>query len=367
MIDNAKNISCDILINPTDSKYDEAIRQFQGCPTIATTRGGRIFVGWYSGGTGEPHMDNYNLLIYSDDGGKTWSKPLVIIPSNRENFVHALDIQLWTDPDGKLHLFWVQNNTKPVPENPPEWTETEPYVVIEDILFDDFRHAEWEIVCDNPDAENPVFSKPRFLCFGFLRCKPTVTKNGDWLYFAYNQLSSNYQYYISSDKGKTLMPYEGAEKIPTPFDEAMAYEKLDGSIRMFARCIMGELAESISQDGGKTWSKAKLSGIKNPNARIYVSRTPSGKVILVNNDISKKRFNMTICLSDDDGETWKYKKIIDKRDPSSYPDVDFIGDKIYLTYDFDRNNEREILFLEFTENDIIDPSVELKAKIISKP
>ena len=96
-MNNAKEKACEVLFYPNDPKYDENIRNFQGCPTIAVTKKGRIFVGWYSGGIKEPDMDNYNLLVMSDDNCQTWSKPILIIPSNKELFVHALDIQLWMD------------------------------------------------------------------------------------------------------------------------------------------------------------------------------------------------------------------------------------------------------------------------------
>lgn len=108
---NADKTACEVLYKPESDKYDEDIRMFQGCPTVAVTEGGRIYLGWYAGGTGEPHMENYNLLIYSDDDGSTWSKPIIVIPSSYENHVHALDIQLFTDPHGALHIAWVQNNT----------------------------------------------------------------------------------------------------------------------------------------------------------------------------------------------------------------------------------------------------------------
>ena len=62
---NAKAEACEVLYQPKSSKYSEAIRIYQGCPTIAVTKGGRIYLGWYSGGIGEPHMDNYNLVVYS--------------------------------------------------------------------------------------------------------------------------------------------------------------------------------------------------------------------------------------------------------------------------------------------------------------
>jgi len=89
--DNAKN-SCKVLYKPTNPIYDEQIRNFQGCPTIAVTKKGRIFLGWYSGGVKEPHIENYNILVYSDDDGKTFTKPYIIIPSDKERLVHALDI-----------------------------------------------------------------------------------------------------------------------------------------------------------------------------------------------------------------------------------------------------------------------------------
>ena len=363
----ADKIACDVLYRPTDKKYAENIRQFQGCPTIAVSPGGRIFMGWYSGGTKEPHMDNYNLLIYSDDDGKTWSKPLIVIPSSRERCVHALDIQLWCDPMGRLHVYWVQNDTQPVPDVLPEANADQPLVTVDGYMFGDFRHTEWEIICDAPDAAAPVFSEPRCLDAGFLRCKPLALKNGAWLNFNYDQITDRYGYSVSFDAGKTYTRRYGAKKIFTMFDEGMAYQKNDGSVRMFARCRAGELAESVSYDNGLTWSEAKLSGIVSADTRFFVARMPSGRVILVNNDHPTQRTNMTVSLSEDDGVTWKYRKCIDTRPSLSYPDVDFYNGKIYLTYDRERTGAKEILFLSFTEEDIMDKEKELAPVIVSKP
>ena len=358
---------CEVLYRPTDDKYDEAIRNFQGCPTIAVTGGGRIYLGWYSGGTKEPHMENYNLLMYSDNDGRTWEGPLLVIPSSKEYCVHALDIQLCCDPMGRLHVYWVQNDTQPVPDVMPEANPDQPLVAVDGYLFGDFRHSEWEIICDAPDAAEPVFSEPRCLDMGFLRCKPTVLANGAWLNFNYDQLTERYGYSVSHDEGKTYARRYGAKKIFTMFDEAMAYQRRDGSVRMLARCTAGELAESISYDDGLTWSEARLSGIVSPSSRFYISRTPSGRILLVTNDHPKDRTNMTIYLSDDDGATWKYKKCIDTRSDLSYPDADFYDGRIYLSYDRERTGAKEILFLSFTEEDIMDNKKELAPVIVSKP
>ena len=64
--------ACPVLYSPQNEKYAEEIRIFQGCPTIAITKKGRMFVGWYAGGLREPSLDNYNTLCFSDDGGRTF-------------------------------------------------------------------------------------------------------------------------------------------------------------------------------------------------------------------------------------------------------------------------------------------------------
>lgn len=368
---NAQTIPAKLLYKTADPAYDEAPRKYQGCPTLAVTKGGRIWLGWYAGGVREPDMDNYNLLIMSDDGGETWSKPYLVIPSSREHCFHALDIQLWTSPDGKLYVYWVQNDTIPDDGREMKAEKGQPLVRYEGWIFPDFAHNEWVSICDDPDAEEPVFSEPRRLDIGFLRCKPLVTDTGRWINFNYDQTPgkglARYGYSISDDCGATWTHRYGAEKLATCFDESMAYQKKDGTIRMFARSSIGQLAECISGDNGDTWSEACESGITHADTRFYVSRTPSGKILLILNDNAKSRTNMTLCLSDDDGETWRWRKCIDTRGNISYPDADFRGNEICLTYDRERTGAREILFLRCTEEDIMDPAVDLAAKIVSKP
>ena len=365
-MDNAKEYSCDILYKPRDTKYLESIREFQGCPTVAVTAGGRIYAGWYAGGTREPHMNNYNLLVYSDDDGKTWSDPLIVIPSNYEKNIHALDIQIFIDPEGKLHVMWVQNNVEPIPQNRPERKPGRPLVFSDGYMFNDFRHSEWEIVCENPDKEEPEFDEPRFVFHGFMRCKPTFLKNGDWLCFAYDQLNDRYGYSISKDGGKTYTHFYGSKKEGTNFDETMAYELNCGKVRMLARTSLGSLAQCFSDDGGETWTDSELSDIAAADSRFFISRLPSGNIILINNDDPESRTNMTVQISDDDGKTWKYKKCIDSRINISYPDADFHNGKIYVTYDCGRTDEREILFSSFTEEDIIKGR-DIPVTVISKP
>ena len=75
---------------------------------------------------------------------------------------------------------------------------------------------------------------------------------------------------------------------------------------------------------------------------------------------------MSACLSDDDGATWPYKALIDGRTDISYPDVDLLDGKILLTYDRERTKAKEILFVAFTEEDIINGTIPAPG-VVSKP
>lgn len=351
---------CEVILHPTEPYYTEPdIRLFQGCPTVAVTKGGRIFAGWFSGGFSEPHPDNFNILTYSDDGGKTFRDPVLVIPSSRIWWVHAFDIQFWVAPDGRLFVYWCQQDMEPI-------GYAREGATIGGWMYDLLVHSEWCMVCDNPDADELVFSEPRRLDKGFMRNKPIVLADGRWMNCNYDLECDRYGYSISEDQGKTWTRYYAGQKFETPFDESMAYQKKDGTIRLMARTAVGEIAECSSADGGKTWTESKLSGIPNPNSRFCVRRTPSGRLMMVFNDHSKERTNMTVCLSEDEGETWKYSRCIDSRAEVSYPDADFHDGKIYVIYDRERYGEREILLAIFTEEDIMNGETPIDLKIVCK-
>jgi len=353
--------------NTKNEKFSPTNRLYQGVPSIAISRGGRIFLGWCSGGDCEPRMENYDVVHYSDDGGKTWrDTPVFFVVSDKEKMVHVFDVQLWVDEDGKLHAYWIQDCVEKVkPGQKNEWTPDNP-VVVGDYVYSDLEHSTWEVVCNDPDADELVFSEPRYVCPGFLRCNPLKTKSGKLFVFAYNQLSDRYTFSLLRDGGADFERVKGGKKIRTPFDEGMAYEVSPGVIRFMARTWSDGIAESYSFDDGESWTDGKPSGITAPSSRFFVSRTPSGRVMLVHNDHEKIRTNMTVKLSEDDGKTWKYSLLIDDRCEISYPDADFYNGKIYLTYDFGRCKENEILLAEFTEDDIIN-GVKPKINTISKP
>jgi hypothetical protein len=247
-----------------------------------------------------------------------------------------------------------------------KWTPANPVCVAEGYVFDDFVHATWEMTCENPDADELVFSKPRYVFDGFMRCKPLFLSSGEWIAFAYDQLSDRHAYNISYDEGKSWTRMHGGKKLLTPFDEGMAYEMKDGTVRLFVRNELGAIGEAYSYDKCKTWTDTSLSDVVAPSTRFFVDRTPTGRIILIHNEHEKNRTNMTIKLSEDDGKTWKYSVCIDDRNDLSYPDAGYYDGRIYLTFDRERRGAKEILFTSFTEDDIIN-GVKPEITIVSKP
>ena len=335
MEDHKHTINSEIIVNPP-AEFGVKYRLWQGCPSIARTRGGRLYAGWYSGGRREPSMFNYNLLIRSDDEGLTWSKPLLVINSIPDKLLQSLDIQLWTDPSGKLWVFYTQRNYNSLPQWTPDHLNT------------------WAVCCKDPDADEPQWEEPRFICCGFLRCQPTVLSDGRILLPAYDWSGERYQYFVSNDNGETFQRRFAGKKVKTPFDEGMFLERKDKSILLFARTSTGYIAKCESFDGGETWTDGENTDIPNPSTRVCIMRLKSGRVLLVNNMDSKERVAMTALLSDDDGKTFTHTMLLDNCRNVSYPDV-VQGDDgtIYIIWDRDRMETREVVIARLTETDII--------------
>ena len=59
-------------------------------------------------------------------------------------------------------------------------------------------------------------------------------------------------------------------------------------------------------NGGRDWSAPEALGLANPNSAITALRRPDGRMLLVFNDTPwKKRHNLKLAVSDDDGRHWR--------------------------------------------------------------
>jgi len=333
-------------------EYDDQVRIGNMILGIERTPGGRLWALWVGNGD-SPH--GFFMLASSDDGGATWSKPrLVIDPTDPPGAPQrrALVGNLWTDPLGRLWLFFDQS-----------------------FGYFDGRGGDWHIRCDNPDAEQPAWTAPVRFADGCTLGKPTVTAKGDWLLpvslwtrdrigpailkEAHHQLDDirMANVFASVDQGKTWTRRGGVAFPQTDFDEHMIVERQDGRLWMLARTTYG-IAESFSADAGRTWSAPQPSSIQNVSARFFIRRLASGNLLLVKNGPLDQRLprrsSLTAFLSADDGQSWSRGLLLDDRAAVSYPDGCQAPDgTIHILYDWNRHTDAEILLAKFREEDVV--------------
>ena len=327
------------LIYHPGKEYSDAERKWQGIPGIERTKNGRLYAAFYSGGVTE-QPGNFVLLVKSDDDGETFSAPiLAVVPPTPQ--VRCFDECLWIDPKGVFHLFWAQS-----------------------YHFLDGRIGVWEALCEDPDADEPVFSAPRRIANGIMMNKPIVLSSGEWLLTCgiYEGITEKEimipeerfsNVYISRDEGKTFTLAGHTDYEDRLIDEHMNIERKDGSVWMLIRARHG-IGQAFSYDKGMTWSKAEDSGLGGPCSRFCIRRLKSGRMLLVNHHNFQGRNNLKAMLSEDEGKTWKGYLMLDERQNVSYPDMteDDSGN-LYITYDYDRCGAREILLAKITEEDIL--------------
>jgi predicted neuraminidase len=335
-------------------EYADAVRPGNMILGMDRTPKGRLWAAWVGNGDSP---NGFFLLATSDDDGKTWSPPKVVIDpqDGQQSGVsyerRSLVGNLWTDPLGRLWCFFDQS-----------------------LGYFDGRAGDWFIRCDNPDAAAPEWTDPVRFADGCTLNKPTVLSNGDWLLpvslwtrdriggigvdkEGHKDLDSlrMANVFVSSDQGKTWKRRGGVAFPQTDFDEHMIVERKDGSLWMLARTKQG-ISESTSLDHGITWSDPRPSTIQNVSARFFIRRLASGKLLLVKNGPINVRLpnrsNLKAFLSDDDGKTWSKGLLIDDRASVSYPDgFQSENGDIHLLYDWNRHSDAEILHVKFTEAD----------------
>jgi len=318
---------------------------------IERTPSGRLWACWVAGGDSPAA---FFVLASSDDDGEHWSEPRVVLDSHSKSLPRPRSIlvgNLWTDPRGRLWLFFDQS-----------------------IDMFDGRAGLWATICENPDAESPAWSTPRRIWHGVTLNKPTVLSSGEWMLpisldqrggfgpfagcFKALDPMRGANVFVSADDGVTWTR-RGMATFPNPdWHEHMIVERRDGTLWMLARNAKG-IMQSTSNDGGRTWSEAaEVPGVRQPNARFHVRRLASGRILLVKHgdriDAHERRVQLSAWLSDDDGRTWQGGLVLDERQGISYPDGFQSPDgTIFISYDRNRASDGEILLARFTEDDVL--------------
>jgi predicted neuraminidase len=169
---------------------------------------------------------------------------------------------------------------------------------------------------------------------------------------------------LTDDFGKTWQfsdPLVGAGNI----QPSMAIKK-DGTIVAYMRDNGPQPKRhmvSESKDNGMTWSLVTDSELVNEGSGSDIVTLTNGHWIIAYNDAEDGRYTLAVSLSEDEGETWKYKRHIEldlnedvkKRNKYSYPSIIQGKDgMIHVVYSYHKYNtlpydDDTIKYIRFSE------------------
>lgn len=352
-----------VFITEQEHDYPIKERHFEQVPAIAANADASvIYVAWYSGGLA-PGPGNFVTVSVSVDAGQSWlNDRLIVYPKDKSKRI--FDPGLWRDPSGQVNLFYA--STK------------------DSLLWDGYGGINrMKIVWNNGKIS---FEEPHRLTNGVMSNKPTMISGVEQVLIPFYidpppmELSENAEfpdngafiYSYSNDSNDSVSPYS---HISIPEDLRIHDEpqivQLDKENELIAlvRTVKG-VYFAKSKDYGKTWGEVAPFTAAGPttSSRFYIGKLNSGNHILIMN-ASTTRNKMTAFLSKDGGETWPYRLLLDARDNVSYPDLDQTDDgNIHVVFDRDRTGEKEILYVRFKEDDIIQNRLESVFKIrVNRP
>jgi len=335
------------LIKGTEiaQQHSKESRKFSGISSLAVSPKGRMWAVWYAGITPGEDLNNYVVLATSSDQGRNWEEVLVIDPDG-PGPVRAYDPEIWLAPDGKIKVFWAQAAAK----SGGTWA----------LVTEGTAAGVWALDIEDPETDNPAWGEPKRLADGVMMCKPIVLSTGEWVLPVsfWKMEKENARMVVSSDGGQSWQVRGGAS-VPDEFrsyDEHMIVERKDRSLWMLMRTKYG-IGEATSMDRGVTWTPVVPSRIQHPSARFFIYRLNSGNLLLVKHGpIDQKigRSHLMAFISKDDGHSWSDGLLLDERPGVSYADGQQVSDgTIYITYDFNRTGNQDILMTHFSESDIL--------------
>ena len=294
--------------------------------TIAETRGGLV-AAWF-GGTKERDPD-VGIWVSRNDGTR-WSAPVEV----------ANGVQ----PDGTRHPCWnpvlFQPSSGPlllfykVGPSPSAWwglvrtsadngrTWSAPVKLPEGIL--------------GPIRAKPVELRPGVLLAG------SSTEHGGWIV--------HMERYSGAWTAEALAAGANWQKsgplnVPAEFGAIQPTILVHpSSLQILCRTRQGVIAESSSQDGGRTWSPMKATALPNPSAGIDAVRLGDGRFLLVYNPTATGRAKLDVAMSSD-GKIWKRAVVLeDSEGEYSYPAMIQSRDgRVHLTYTWKRERIKHVV------------------------
>jgi predicted neuraminidase len=328
--------------------------------SIVSLPNGDFLVAWFQG-SGERTADDVVIMGARLKKGDTkWSEPFLMADTP-----HIPDCNpvLFLNAEGKLFLVWIavqanlweqsilrfKTSTDYSRAGVPVWNWQDNILLKPDNHFAEevekrFKelpeHAlGWAGYAPKYDEMIVEASKdvPKRSIGWMTRIKPLLMENDRIVLPLYSDGYNFSMTAISDDNGASWKP--GLPIVGRGPIQPAIIRKKNGNLVAFMRDSGDEPTRvhwSESEDKGQTWKATTKTDIPN-TASVELLALKDGRWAFLGNDIDNGRYQLTLRISDDEGKTWKWKKLIED-DPSkkggySYPSLIQTTDGLlHMTY-----------------------------------
>ncbi len=280
---------------------------------IVPLEDGSLLLAWtdFYGGRNDDHDPARISGRVSKDGGRTWGDKYTLVKN--DGGCNVMEVNFMRLKNGELALFHAQKNT---------------------------RGSDCRVMMRTSRDEGRTWSKAKQLSpagkyTGLTNGRCIRLRSGRILLEAWE--GGDGYCYISDDEGAKWRESQRVQPAGGHCAEPSCVELKDGRVLMLMRTRLGGQHQSISADGGETWTKPVPSPLVGTHAPVSISRVPTtGDLLAIwnHNPGAKKRNPLTAAISDDEGKTWKrFRNLEDAPDDAwAYPAVTWIDDKALITY-----------------------------------
>jgi len=289
-----------------------------------------------------PGQPDCNPMLFMNNSGKLFLVWIVVQANRWENSI--LKVRTTTDYNGEDAPNWEWQDI--ILMKPGEEFASRVEEQFKKHTKDNLAWAEYALPYE--ELLINAAKDPRKRETGWMtRCIPTILENGNILLPLYSDGFNFGLIAISEDDGETwtsCLPIIGRG-----LNQPSLVVRKDGSIDAYLRDdgdAPGRIMLSHSDDGGYSWTFAKKTDIPNPGASIEIINLKSGKWLLIYNDIEDGRYSIAATISDDEGNSWKWKRKLEntKGGSFSYPSVIQTKDgKIHVTYSYHLSDEKKAI------------------------
>ena len=302
-------------------------------PGIIVTSKGTVIIYNEARREGQSDWDTINIFMQrSEDLGNTFGEP-IILAEGTDEFKTANNPCMVEDKNGRLHLLYCKDYTV---NGGGAWHR-----------YSDDDGQSWS----EPDEVTYATRPELHNVFAFGPGHAICTADGMllvpvWMVLKeagvplHEHMPSVISTFYSKDNGAT---WQMGEIIPSTKEaespnETVAVEISDGRIMLDIRSFAHMRSKSFSENGRENWSEPKNDGARlDPCCFGSVIRFRDGeryRLLAVNCNDEAKRRNITLYVSDDNGQSWSVKRTIDA-ERGGY--VDIAADEgngiIYILYE----------------------------------